>query len=213
MEKLNNVLWSVAMEYTRQMAEVMQCSHWYWIGRNEDGTGPVDTCDFDGVYFFSLEEMQVVIDNLDKWVERYGSKEGVAEEIIEWFNWWLGDPDKEPQTMDGHPLLELYENRRERYLRTRPYINLEHWLMGCPREPRKPTIDDELRLLKVQREMVKELTQRYREARTLWNVFDNLTAEIKALEQRKERQDREELERMKQSDAYKEFEQVINDFQ
>lgn len=182
-KKLNERLWVVAQEYTQQVADLLDRQEWHWIGTNDDGMRPISVCDFDGVEFFTLEDMQVIIDRLDEWVARYGSRDAVAQEVREWQDWWLDD-----KSMDDHPLVELMDNRLERYTRTYPAINLEQWLMGCPREPRKPTLNDRLRLLACQRDMVRELADKYRYARTLWNVYDNLTAEINEMDRRRKRQ-------------------------
>ena len=99
----------------------------------------------------------------------------------------------------------------ERYTRTRPTINLENWLAGCPREPRKPTIDDELRLLVCQQDTVRELMEKYRGDRSLCNIFDNISAEIKAKKKIKEKRDARLLHDMKHTDAYRNFEQAVKE--
>ena len=200
MKKLSEQLWPIVKEYTRQVAEIMQCREWHWIGTNDDGEAPAEVLDLDGYYFLSWQDIQIIVDRIDEWVRRYVSKEGVAEEVQAWQNWWLGLPDD-----DMHPILDVWESRRERYFRTAPYITLEHWLMGCPREKREKTPHDHLRELKVKRELVKELTQEYRESRSLWNIIENLSADIKTLEAKVAKMDAEEIEKMKQSDAYKEL--------
>jgi hypothetical protein len=66
-----------------------------------------------------------------------------------------------------------------------------------------------LRELKVKRELVKELTQEYR-SRSLWNIIESLSADIKMMEVKVAKMDAEEIERMKQSDAYKELVDCID---
>lgn len=208
MEKLNQKLWSIVKEYTMQVAELMDCSEWHWIGTDDDGVRPASICDFDSTIFLTLEDMQVVIDRLDEWVKRYGSKDAVANEVREWFDWWLDDTKR----VDPNPLVEVYENRLNCYQRTIPRINLQNWLAGCPREcDVENSIDDELRLLVCQRDTVKELIEKYRDARTLWNIFDNLGEEIKAKKAIKEKREKELLEEMKKSDLYKKFEDAIKE--
>lgn len=204
MKKLSEQLWPIVKEYTRQVAEIMQCREWHWIGTNDDGAAPVEVLELDGYYFLSWQDIQIIVDRIDEWVKRYVSKEGVAEEVQAWQNWWLGD-DNNP-----HPILEVWESRRERYFHTAPYITLEHWLMGCPREKREQTPRDRLRELKVKRELVRELTQEYRESRSLWNIIESLSADIKTLEEKVAKMDAEEIEKMKQSDAYKELVDCID---
>lgn len=212
MEKLNEKLWSIVKEYTMQVAKLLDCDEWHWIGTDDDGEKPIDVCDFDGSMFLSLEEMQIIIDRLDEWVKRYGSKEAVAQEIRDWIEWWMKDSDSDnPDAAYPDPIVEIYENRLNRYQRTYPRINLENWLAGCPREPRPQTIDDEIRRLVCQRGMVKVLISKYREARSLWNVLESLSAEIKAKKAIKEKRDAKLQEDMKQTDAYRNFEQAIKE--
>lgn len=206
MVALNEKLWPVALEYTRQMAELMGVNEWHWIGTDDDGKRPISVCDFGGTYFFTLEEMQVVIDRMEKWVKRYGNREAVAQEISDWFDWWLADVGDTP-----HPLEELVWNRMDRYMRFHPSINLENWLMGCPRERRKPDLNDRLRLLTCQRTMLMEMAEKYRGTRSLWNIYDNLNAEIKELEAQKKKQDEQMMEEFRQTDEYKEFAKILEE--
>lgn len=206
MEKLNEKLWIIVKEYTMQTAKLLECSEWHWIGTDDDGLHPISICDFDGAFFLSLEDMQIIIDRMPEWLKKYGSKEAVAQEIVDWFDWWLSDPDN---LESSHPLIEIYESRLHRALRTHPDINLEHWLMGCPRVPHKPSLDDKIRLLECQCAMVSELSEKYRSSRTLWNVFDNLSAELKELRAKKKKIDEKLMNDMKQTEAYKNFEQAI----
>jgi hypothetical protein len=156
--------------------------------------------DIDGCWFLSFSNVQLIVDRMDEWVKRYGSKEAVAQEIEDWQNWWLEAID----TTDG--LLELWESRRQRGLRTYPRINLEHWLMGCPREvSKRDDPDDELRVLLVQRKMLTDLCKKYRDARTLSNVIDNLSAEIKEKQKQKDARDAKLMEEIKQRESLQEF--------
>jgi hypothetical protein len=145
---------------------------------------------------------------LDVWVARFGSTEAVADEVRGWQEWWVGNHDSDSESR----LVELWESRRERFLRTRPYINLEHWLMGCPREKRQPTMYDQRRELTVKMEFVKELMAKYRDARTLTNVLDNLGAEMNELEAAIAKQEKEADKRMRESQAqaFRDFEETIN---
>lgn len=206
MEKLREKLWPVVKEYTRRMKELMNASEVHWIGTDDDGThGEYDVLDVNCCWFFSFGDVQMIIDNLDKWVNRYGSKEAVAEEIRNWFDWWLDDDD------DSNSALSLWENRRERYLRMYPRIRLEAWLMGCPREKPEPTAYERLREAKAQREIISQMADTYRGSRSLWNIIENLTTDIKELERKVKEQNEQYLKAMKNSEAYKEFEKTINE--
>lgn len=171
---LKEQLWPLVKEYTRQVKDIMCCSDAHWIGTDDNGSGPADILDLDGYFFLSWSEVQMLVDRYDEWKARY-TADGVREEVEAWQQWFLDN-------MEEHSALELWESRRERYLRTYPRINLEHWLMGCPRDMPKQSEHDRLRELKVKREIVKELADEYRDSRSLWNIINNLDADIKAYE-------------------------------
>ena len=73
---------AVAKEYARQFGDVIGVKPSYWVGADYS-LGP---CAF-GDYFFGLDNMQVVIDHLDKWVSMYGNTENVGEEVCDWYDW------------------------------------------------------------------------------------------------------------------------------
>lgn len=202
MATLRQQLWPIVKEYTRQMKELMDASEVHWIGTDDDGNAPAVVLDINGNYFFSFDEIQIIIDNLDKWVARYGSREAVAQEVRDWQDWWLSDT---PNIDTEHAVLEVWENRRDRYVNMRPSINLEHWLLGCPREPREKNARDELRELQVKRELVVELSHTYRHSRSLWNIIDNLSADIKVCEERIKEADAKIEAQMKHNEKVQQF--------
>lgn len=193
MDKLAETKWAIAREYARQFSELMGVQEWHFIGTDDQGQGQPDVIDLDGAICLSMADVMMVIDRLPEWIQRYGTHEGVAEEIMSWQWWWL----ERDNTAATHPILELWENRRERSLRTYPSINLEHWLMGCPREPRPKSPHDHLCELKVKREMLVELAVEYRENRTLRNIIDNLTDQMKPLQAECDKIDKEMIEKYK----------------
>ena len=73
---------AVAKEYARLFGDVIGVKPSYWVGADYS-LGP---CAF-GDYFFGLEEMQVVVDNLDRWVKKHGTIEKVAAEVIDWHDY------------------------------------------------------------------------------------------------------------------------------
>lgn len=179
MKTLREHLWVVVKEYTRQIAELFDCTEVHWIGTDDNGNHPATVLDLDGEYFLDFEEIQIVIDNLDKWVSIYGSREAVVQEVKDWQDWWLnlmGD--------EAYGLFEIWEERHDRYVNLRPRISLEHWMLGCPREKRERSNRELLRELRVKRELVTDLAKTYRESRSLWNLIDNITADIKLLEEK-----------------------------
>lgn len=113
-KSLRERLGEVVMEYTRQVANLMDrdMRYVYWVGVNSSGTyGTFSICDLGDTLFLKLEEMQEIIDNLDKWVARYESREAVAEEIILWTDWSVNDKNMK--------------------------MNLRSWLLGAPRLTKK----------------------------------------------------------------------------
>lgn len=181
MATLREQLWPVVKEYTRQVKELMGVSEAHWIGTDDNGNRPAEVLDLGGVCFLSFEDVQVIVDNLGKWVDKWGSREAVAKEIRAWEDWWLDDVGKSNINVDA---LQVWETRRERYLNLRPRIELEHWLKGSTREPKEPDIIDRVRVLRVKRELVVEMAGTYRGSRSLWNVIDNLTDDINKLEEK-----------------------------
>ena len=73
-------------------------------------TMPVETACF-GDYYFNIQDIRTVVENINYWYERYGSFGAVRWEVIDWY-----DHTTDPKTKNK--------------------INLFHWLSGCPR-PKK----------------------------------------------------------------------------
>lgn len=116
MKTLNEQLRAIVLEYTRQTAELLDRSYadCYWVGTDDHNNGTYGVCDLGDCTFLTLEEMQVIIDELPRWVKQYGSRDGVREEVESWLEWSL---------------------REENIRNGSPRINLEHWLAGVPRKP------------------------------------------------------------------------------
>ena len=70
-------------------------------------TEPVEMCAF-GDYYFNIHDVRTVVENMHYWLERYGSKEALAEEIIDWYD-HIADT------------------------KTKDKVSLFSWLSGCPR--------------------------------------------------------------------------------
>jgi len=110
-KKLQDELRSVVMEYTRQTAQLLErdVRDCHWVGTNDANEGVYTICDLGDITFLTLDQMQVIIDQLPDWEHRYGSREAVAKVINEWLEWSIEDCNIE----NGHA-----------------HINLKHWLMG-----------------------------------------------------------------------------------
>lgn len=122
MRKLNETLWAAAKEYARLFGEVIGMEPELWMGDCPD------ICSFGDTMVFSLEEMRQVVDNLPKYIDKYGTREAVGEEIHDWNEWTLEG------IHDGDTFMDIVLPRVTRQLR--PNISLEEWLDGRPREER-----------------------------------------------------------------------------
>jgi hypothetical protein len=69
----------------------------------------ITTCCFGDVEFLNLDEMMVIVDHIDKWIEKYGSRKKVGEVVFEWIHWCLDDTvDPETQEWRNHPRINLW---------------------------------------------------------------------------------------------------------
>ena len=174
MKTLNEQLWAVAKEYARQFGEIIQMEPEHWVGDCPD------MCCFGDCYFFTLEEIRQVVEDIDKYTKRYGSTEAVGEEIRDWVDWWIDDCDADRMCM--------VEQRVTREIH--PNINLKSWLDGCPREDRQPWSGpdaDYLRLMN-DSDTVERLIKEYGGCQELNDVMEGITFELdKAIEEKARR--------------------------
>lgn len=181
-KNLNEQLWAVAKEYARQFGEVIGMEPEFWVGDTPD------ICCFGDVDYYTLNEMQQVIDRLPQHIRRYGSREAVGDEIRAWTNWWLEN--------DGaHRFNERVLRRVTHQLR--PNINLDSWLRGCPREERKPYdgLDGEL----MARENLLGLLIdycKYVSSNKVTVVIGRLLSDVDRLRKEKDERDKEEWRRI-----------------
>ena len=90
---------AVAKEYARQFGQIIGIEPDYWTG----GDIQLGGCSYAD-YYFGLEEMQVVVDNLDHWVKKHGTIEKVAAEVIDWHDYAIiiGHQQDLFSWLDGH---------------------------------------------------------------------------------------------------------------
>ena len=103
--------------YTSRFSHIIGVDFDYWVGdmREEDRaadrpTQPVDVAQF-GDYFFNLSDIRTVVDNYKYWLNRYGTREAVGQEVRDWHNYAV-----------------------EHLGKGEGYINLFNWLNGAPRD-------------------------------------------------------------------------------
>ena len=103
--------------YTERFSHIIGVDFEFWVGdmREEDRAAdrPSDSVDVAqfGDYFFNLSDIRTVVDNYKYWLNRYGSREAVGEEVCDWHDYVL-----------------------ERMGRNKIYLNLFNWLNGAPRD-------------------------------------------------------------------------------
>lgn len=183
MKKIHDQLWAVAKEYARLFGEVIGIAPEYWV------SDVVDICCFGDAYYFTLNEMQVVVDNLDEYVSRYGSKEAVGDEVRDWVDWWLEG--------SSGGLVSFSEERVTHQLR--PNISLAAWLAGCPHDGVGAWEGADADYFRHEQavESLEWLVSEFRENRTLWNVLDNVRSKLKILKEQRFSRIASEVSRLK----------------
>ena len=103
--------------YTERFSHIIGVDFEFWVGdmREEDRAAdrpsqPVDVAQF-GDYFFNLSDIRTVVDNYKYWLQRYGTREAVGQEVRDWQDYVV-----------------------ERMSEKKNYINLFNWLNGAPRD-------------------------------------------------------------------------------
>lgn len=116
-EKFRGMFDSLLDFYVKRFAYIIGIDFEFWVGdmREEDKQADrpsqsVDVAQF-GDYFFNLSDIRTVVDNYRYWLQRYGTREAVGEEVCDWHDYVL-----------------------ERMGRNKIYLNLFNWLNGAPRD-------------------------------------------------------------------------------
>jgi hypothetical protein len=103
--KLKEQFLACATEYARQFGQIIELDKEFWTG-----TRPGHHALFGNYYAFTLEEMSLIVDDLDKWAKKYGSRKEVGRTVIEWFDRSFAE----------------YEHTKHQY----PRINLQSYMNG-----------------------------------------------------------------------------------
>ena len=149
--------------YADSVGRVIDYRPEYWVAEEINR----DVCCYGDCYFLSLDEMQIIIDHLDKWVHRYGSERKVGYEVVKWMEWCVMDLNDSSVTH-----------------RTTPRINLWSWLNGLRPEDIEVCKDDKLEMICFYNDalsLVDALIKEFRGKRTLANVKQNIEAVLKEL--------------------------------
>lgn len=190
MENLKETLWEVAHEYATKVGELLGIEPEFWVAEEIS----VDCCCFGDVWFLNLEELQIIIDHMPKWLERYGSKEAVAQEVTGWLDWGIED---------------CYDTDRYQY-RRRARINLWSWLSGLRPADLKVTTDDEIAQHRDIFSMLGMILGIYGDI-TVGRAIENIHARLVELEARKRIEDEAAFEKIKDTEAYKHFRKMMED--
>ena len=116
-EKFRGIFDSLLDFYVKRFSYIIGIDFEFWVGdmREEDRAAdrPSDSVDVAqfGDYFFNLSDIRTVVDNYRHWLQRYGTREAVGQEVRDW----------QYYTVD-------------RLGKGKEYINLFHWLSGVPRD-------------------------------------------------------------------------------
>lgn len=103
--------------YIARFSHIIGIDFEFWVGdmREEDKRADrpsqsVDVAQF-GDYFFNFSDIRTVVDNYKYWLQRYGTREAVGQEVCDWQDYVV-----------------------ERMSEKKNYINLFNWLNGAPRD-------------------------------------------------------------------------------
>jgi len=192
MENLKQTLWKVATEYAMKVGELIEQEPEFWVAEDIS----VDCCCFGDVWFLTLEEMQVIIDHMPKWLERYGNRKAVAQEITDWLDWSIEDG---------------YDPDRDKY-RRHARINLWSWLSGLRPADLKVTVDDEIQQHRDILSVLGTVRGTYGNI-PVGRAIENIHARLRDLEARKRIEDEAAFENIKDTEAYKHFRKMMEDEQ
>ena len=188
MKNLKQTLWKVATEYAMKVGELIELKPEFWVAEDIS----VDCCCFGDVWFLTLEEMQVIIDHMPKWLERYGNRKAVAQEITDWLDWSIEDG---------------YDPDRDQY-RRHARINLWSWLKGLRPADLKVTVDDEIQQHRDILSVLCAVHGGYGNI-PVGRAIENIHARLTELETRKRIEDEAAFENIKDTEAYKHFRKMM----
>ena len=190
MKNLKQTLWKVATEYAMKVGELIEQEPEFWVAEDIS----VDCCCFGDVWFLTLEDMQVIIDHMPRWLERYGNRKAVAQEITDWLDWSIEDG---------------YDPDRDQY-RRHARINLWSWLSGLRPADLKVTVDDEIQQHRDILSVLGTVRGFYGNI-PVGRAIENIHARLTELEARKRIEDESAFENIKDTEAYQHFRKMVED--
>jgi hypothetical protein len=182
MEKHKKTFLAVSDWYAKEVEKTLGFDLDYWIGEDINR----DLACYADYIFLSFADMQIIIDHIDTWTAKYGSREAVGQAIIDWQNWMS---EKDEDTSD---------------------INLWTWLNGLRPEDLKPTTSGEMLRLEQQSKALRKVQEIY-SGRNIDNIIVQIESRIKELSKILEKEMAADMEHIKQTQAYKDFEEVLKE--
>ena len=185
--ELKDKLRSLADKYAKAVGKVIGYRPEYWVGSDIN----LDCCCYGDCYFLGLDEMQVIVDHMPGWIEKYGSQEKVGETVIAWMDWVIEDNVDEFGNYRNHP-----------------QINLWSWLKGLrPEQLNRRSDIDEIVSMEHQANVLRYVLKTYPTS-TIENAAKQIEARIKVL---KEHHDKETEEFIKSHPGYRDFLKTLNE--
>ena len=83
MKKLKDEYRAICKEYARQTGKIIGYEPQFFLRDRM----AVNTCLFGDNYFLNMDQMQQIVDHMDKWLRHYGTVEKVGEEVIAWMDY------------------------------------------------------------------------------------------------------------------------------
>ena len=185
--ELKDKLRPIADKYAKAVGKVIGYKPEYWVGADIS----LDCCCYGDCYFLGLDEMQVIVDHMPGWIEKYGSQEKVGETVIAWMDWVIEDNVDEFGNYRNHP-----------------QINLWSWLKGLrPEQLNRRSDIDEIVSMEHQSNVLRYVLKTYPTS-TIENAAKQIEARIKVL---KERHGKETEEFIKSHPSYRDFLKTLNE--
>lgn len=181
METLKEKLRLIAGNYASKVADILDCRIEYWVADDVS----VSTCCFGDTWFLDFEDMQVIVDHLDRWLEKYVSRDNVGEVVKQWMDYTIEDNWDEEHCM----------------WRNHPRINLWSWLNGLRPDQIKWTDTDELVKLESQVRVLRKVAESYPTS-SIGNAIQQIESRLDEI---RKWMDAEVQEVLKASPSYEEF--------
>ena len=185
--ELKDKLRSLADKYAKAVGKVIGYRPEYWVGADIN----LDCCCYGDCYFLGFDDMQVIVDHMPGWIEKYGSQEKVGETVIAWMDWVIEDNVDEFGNYRNHP-----------------QINLWSWLTGLrPEQLNRRSDIDEIVSMEHQANVLRYVLKTYPTS-TIENAAKQIEARIKVL---KERHGKDTEEFIKSHPSYRDFLKTLNE--